>query len=90
MTGNETAHLVKEKLRPRRKCITTFLLAVIALMLIWQGLTTGHFTLLSLHFESAFWIWSLALFGAGLVTGLVIASGRAHKEGHPRPTATVS
>ena len=70
----------KEGWRPTKKQIIAAVIGVVALVAILQNTRTGHFSLLWFDFQAPVWIWLVVNFGAGVATGLLIASRRAKKK----------
>jgi uncharacterized integral membrane protein len=62
---------------PTKKQIVAAIIAVVAVLFIFQNTGTGHFHFLWLDFTAPVWIWLLAVFAGGVATGLLIASRRA-------------
>jgi uncharacterized integral membrane protein len=55
-------------------------IAVVALVAVLQNTRTGHFSILWFDFQAPVWIWLVLNFGAGVLTGWLIASRRAKKK----------
>jgi uncharacterized integral membrane protein len=71
---------VKERWRPTKKEVIAAVIAVVALVAVLQNTRTGHFNILWFDFQAPVWIWLILNFGAGVATGLLIASRRAKKK----------
>jgi uncharacterized integral membrane protein len=69
-----------EKWRPTTKQIIAAIIGVVALLFIFQNDNTGHFHFLWFDFTAPVWLWLLVIFGAGIATGLLIASRRAQRK----------
>jgi uncharacterized integral membrane protein len=69
----------QEGFHPTKKQIIAAIIAVIAVLFIFQNTGTGHFHFLWFDFQAPVWIWLLAVFAGGVATGLLIASRRARK-----------
>jgi uncharacterized integral membrane protein len=66
-----------DRWKPTRKQIIAGVIAVAALLAVLQNTRTGHFNFLFFDFHAPVWIWFVVNFGAGVATGLLIASHRA-------------
>jgi uncharacterized integral membrane protein len=75
-TVNGSKQPAQERWRPTGKQIIAAVVAVAALVFIFQNRDTGHFEFLFFDFEGPVWLWMLVIFGAGIGTGLLIASRR--------------
>jgi len=73
-----------EQWRPTTKEIVAAVIGVVALLFIFQNNKTGHFHFLWFDFSGRVWLWLLFIFGAGLATGLLIASRRSHRKAAPQ------
>jgi uncharacterized integral membrane protein len=69
----------QEGFHPTKKQIIAAIIAVVALLFIFQNTGTGHFHFLFFDFQAPLWIWLLAVFAGGIATGLLIASRRAKR-----------
>jgi lipopolysaccharide assembly protein A len=70
----------EERWRPTKKEIIAGIIVVIAAVFIIQNNEKAEFHFLLFKFEAQEWIWLLAIFAAGVGTGLLIASRRAKKK----------
>jgi uncharacterized integral membrane protein len=66
--------------RPTPKQIIAAIIAVVAVLFIFQNTGTGHFHFLWFDFQAPVWIWLLAVFAGGIATGLLIANRRAKRQ----------
>jgi uncharacterized integral membrane protein len=57
--------------------VLAILLAVVALVVVFQNTSTGEFHFLWFDIEAPKWLWLLAVFAAGVGTGLLVAARRA-------------
>jgi uncharacterized integral membrane protein len=71
------AQNASEGFHPTAKQIVAAVIAVVAVLFIFQNTGTGHFHFLWFDFTAPVWIWLLAVFAGGVATGLLIASRRA-------------
>ena len=63
--------------------IVAGVIIVLALIVVLQNTRTAHFDFLFFDFDAPVWVWMITLFGAGVATGLLLASRRAkHKASH--------
>jgi uncharacterized integral membrane protein len=62
---------------PSTRQIVGGVIAIVALLFVFQNRATAHFNFLWLDFKAPRWIWLLVVFGAGVVTGLLFARHRA-------------
>ncbi|HEY1278065.1 MAG TPA: LapA family protein [Acidimicrobiales bacterium] len=69
----------KEGWHPTKKQIIAAIIAVVAILFIFQNTNTGHFHFLWFDFEAPMWIWLLLVFAGGVATGMLIASRRAKR-----------
>jgi uncharacterized integral membrane protein len=67
----------QEGWHPTKKQIIAAIIAVVALLFIFQNTGTGHFHFLWFDFTAPVWIWLLLVFAGGVATGLLIAGRRA-------------
>jgi uncharacterized integral membrane protein len=70
----------KEGWHPTRKQIIAAIIAVVAVLFIFQNTNRGHFHFLWFDFQAPVWIWLLLVFAGGVATGLLIASRRAKRQ----------
>jgi len=69
-----------EPWRPTPKQITAGVIVVVILVAILQNTHKAQFDFLWFNFEAPVWLWLAAVFGAGVATGLLIASRRAKRK----------
>jgi uncharacterized integral membrane protein len=62
------------------KVIVIALIALAALIFIFQNTSTGHFHFLFADLKAPTWLWLLAIFVAGFATGFLIARHRARRK----------
>jgi uncharacterized integral membrane protein len=80
MSSNSAAgSSAHEGYHPTKKQIIAAIIAVVALLFVFQNTGTGHFHFLFFDFQAPVWIWLLVVFAGGIATGLLIASRRARK-----------
>ena len=76
---NESKPPAKQRWRPTGRQIIAAIIVVAALLFIFQNTQTGDFHFLWFDFKAPVWFWMLAVFCAGVVTGLLAASRRRAK-----------
>jgi uncharacterized integral membrane protein len=62
------------------KQIIAAVIVVVALIAVLQNTRTAHFSFLFFDFEAPIWLWLVAIFSAGVATGLLLARNRARKK----------
>ena len=67
------------KRRFTTKQIVAAIIGVLVLVAILQNTRHGHFTFLFFDFTAPVWLWVVVVYGAGIVTGLLIARSRARR-----------
>jgi uncharacterized integral membrane protein len=77
---NESKPPAREGWRPTRKQTIAAVIAVVAVVFIFQNNNDGRFHFLWFDFTAPLWLWLLVIFGAGVCTGLLIASRRAKRK----------
>jgi uncharacterized integral membrane protein len=78
-TVNQPEQAANAGWRPTKRQIIAAIIAVVALLFIFQNTKKGHFHFLWFDFQAPVWIWLLFVFGGGVATGLLIASRRAKR-----------
>jgi uncharacterized integral membrane protein len=78
--ANESKPPARERWRPTRRQIIATVIAVAAVVFISQNKNETRFHFLWFDFRAPLWLWLLMVFGAGICTGLLIASRRAKRK----------
>lgn len=59
------------------RMIIIAVIAVVALLFVFQNTNTGHFHFLFADFRAPTWLWLLGMFAVGFAAGFVVARHRA-------------
>jgi uncharacterized integral membrane protein len=70
----------KQQWRPTGRQIIAAIIALAALLFIFQNTHTGDFHFLWFDFKGPVWLWMLLVFAGGIATGLLLAGRRAKKK----------
>jgi uncharacterized integral membrane protein len=76
----ESQSLPKQQWRPTGRQIIAAIIALVALLFIFQNTKTGHFHFLWFDFQAPVWFWMLIVFAGGVATGLLFAGRRAKRK----------
>ena len=61
------------------KLIIGIVIAVVALLFVFQNTSTGHFNFLFFDLKAPRWLWLLGVFAAGFATGWLVSRHRAQR-----------